>query len=50
VTPRLLTDLADLFSIEAHEADKRGNTDEADRLYDVADALDARALELEKEP
>lgn len=50
MSPRLLTDLADLFSIEAHCADMQGDSDEADRLWDVAEAISVRALELEEKP
>lgn len=35
----LLTDLAELFSIEAFEAEMRGDHAEATRLYDIEDAL-----------
>jgi hypothetical protein len=38
----LLADLAELFSLEAFEADMRGDFDEAARLYDIEDALHAR--------
>jgi len=38
----LLAELSDLFSREAIEADMRGDADEADRLWDVADELHER--------
>ena len=35
----LLHDLADLYEVEAHEAEDRGDFEEADRLYKIAEDL-----------
>jgi hypothetical protein len=35
----LLADLSNLFSLEALEADRNGDADEAERLWDVSDEL-----------
>lgn len=40
--PALLAELADLFSREALKEDKRGNHDEADRLWDVSNEIHER--------
>lgn len=39
----LLTDLSYLFSLEALEADRRGDDTEGDRLWDISGVLHARA-------
>ena len=39
----LLTDLSYLFSLEALEADRRGDNAEGDRLWDISGALHTRA-------
>lgn len=41
----LLFDLANLFSLESFVADKRGDSVEADRLWDIAAELQERFLE-----
>lgn len=35
----LLHDLADLYEVEAHEAEDRDELEEAERLYRIADEL-----------
>lgn len=39
----LLTDLSYLFSLEALEADRRGDDVEGDRLWDISSVLHTRA-------
>jgi len=39
---RLLAELSSLFSLEALEADRCGDVEEADRLWGVADELHSR--------
>ena len=36
---KLLLDLSALFTFEAFEADKRGDPNEADRLWDISEEL-----------
>lgn len=38
----MLAELSDLFSREALEADKYGNADEAERLWDIAHEIHER--------
>lgn len=40
--PDLLAELAELFSLEAFEADMSGDFDEASRLYAIEEELHAR--------
>ena len=39
MSPRMLRDLSVLFSLEAIDADERGDPIEADRLWDAAEDL-----------
>ena len=47
MSPRMLRDLSVLFSLEALDADERGEPDEAERLWDIADELHERTPERE---
>jgi len=49
MTDALLAELAHLFSIEAFEADRRPDPEEADRLWDIADELHEMCLDADKE-
>jgi hypothetical protein len=42
----LLSDLAHLFTLEAHHADMRGDAEEAERLWEIAQEIFERALRL----
>jgi hypothetical protein len=39
MTATLLAELSDLFSLEALEADRHGDPKEAERLWDISNAL-----------
>ena len=43
----LLAELSDLFSLEALEADRHGDPDEAERLWDIADEIHERLKKAE---
>lgn len=44
MTTHMLSELSHLFSLEAFEADRRGDHDEADRLWDVSHDIHERLL------
>jgi len=46
MSARLLVELFDLFSREACEADKHGDLDESDRLWEIANDLFVRYVEV----
>ena len=50
MNPRLLAELTLLFEVEAFDADMRGESDEADRFWDIADELHVRFLNNDFEP
>jgi len=45
MTSTLLAELSTVFSLEAFEVDLRGDQDEADRLWDIAEELSQRSKE-----
>lgn len=44
----LLAELSDLFTREAFKADKKGDPDEAERLWDIADQIHERHKKAER--
>lgn len=48
VKASLLAELSDLFTREAFKNDKRGDHDEAERLWDISDEIHTRRLNAER--
>jgi hypothetical protein len=44
----LLAELSDLFTREAFEKDKRGDHDEAERLWDISEEIHTRRMNTER--
>jgi propanediol dehydratase small subunit len=47
VRAAMLAELSDLFSLEALEADRHGDSSEAERLWDIADEIHERYKKVE---